>query len=284
MSAAAEPVVPPAPDHGTPAGQATDTRVPQATSLVRDVVTVLVRELRPVLRDPISLAFSLLQPLLLLVFIGPLLGGTVGGAAAVDGSTLQWFVPGVLVMLGIFGTANVGWALLSEAQTGAHERMLVTPLRRSSLIIGRALKELAPIVVQALIIVVLVVPFGFRVHTAGALTGLAILGVLGVGIGALSYTLGVLSKDRDWLFWGVTQTLTFPALILSGLLLPLDAAPGWMQAAARANPLYYVVTAERALFAGDFPVPEVPVGAAAAVASALVGLAVGARVMRRISI
>jgi ABC-2 type transport system permease protein len=95
-------------------------------------------------------------------------------------------VPGVLVMIGVFGTANVGWTLLTEMQTGAHERMLVSPLRRSSLIIGRALKEMAPTVVQALVIIGLVVPFGFRLHVAGALTGLAMLGVLGVGIGALS--------------------------------------------------------------------------------------------------
>ena len=257
--------------------------MPARTRFLQDVGTVMIRELRPVLRDPFSLIFSLLQPLILLGFFAPLLGGVGGDGAAVGGSTLQWFVPGVLVMIGVFGTANVGWTLLTEMQTGAHERMLVSPLRRSSLIIGRALKEMAPTVVQALVIIALVVPFGFRLHVAGALTGLAMLGVLGVGIGALSYTLAIVSRSRDWIFWAVTQTLTFPVLILSGLLLPLDAAPGWMQAAARVNPLYYVVTAERALFAGGFPVLDVAIGAAAAFASAVLGLLLGARVMRHAS-
>jgi ABC-2 type transport system permease protein len=256
--------------------------VPAGTGFLEDIATVMLRELRPVLHDPLSLAFSLLQPLIFLGFFAPLLGGVSGGAA-VDGSTLQWFVPGVLVMIGVFGTANVGWSLLTEMQTGSHERMLVSPLRRSSLIIGRALKELAPIVVQGVIIIALVIPFGFRLHLAGAVTGLALLGLLGIGIGALSYTLAILSKDRDWLFWGVTQTLTFPVLILSGLLLPLDAAPGWMRAAATVNPMYYVVTAERALFAGQFPMVDVALGAGAALAAAVLGLMVGARVMRRAS-
>jgi ABC-2 type transport system permease protein len=267
----------------TVAQSAANPTLPARTRFLQDVGTVMIRELRPTLRDPFSLIFSLLQPLILLGFFGPLLGGVGGDGAAVDGSTLQWFVPGVLVMIGVFGTANVGWSLLTEMQTGAHERMLVSPLRRSSLIIGRALKEMAPIVVQAVIIITLVVPFGFRLHVAGAFTGLAILGLLGVGIGALSYTLAILSKSRDWIFWGVTQTLTFPVLILSGLLLPLDAAPGWMRAAARVNPMYYVVTAERALFAGEFPAFDVTVGAAAAFASALLGLVLGARVMRHAS-
>ena len=267
--------------HATAAPFADSPALSARTGFLEDIGTVMVRELRPLLRDPFSLIFSLLQPLILLGFFGPLLGGVAGDGAAVGGSTLQWFVPGVLVMIGVFGTASVGWSLLTEMQTGSHERMLVSPLRRSSLIIGRALKEMAPIVVQALIIIALVIPFGFRLHVAGALTGLAILGLLGVGIGALSYTLAILSKSRDWIFWGVTQTLTFPVLILSGLLLPLDAAPGWMRAAARVNPMYYVVTAERALFAGRFPLLEVTVGAGAAFASALLGLLLGARVMRR---
>jgi ABC-2 type transport system permease protein len=202
--------------------------IPPGTSFATDVRTVLERELRPALRDPFTLAFSLLQPLVLLAFFLPLLDGMGFGA-----SPLAWFVPGVLVMTSLFGTLGAGYALLMEAQTGAHERMLVTPLRRSSLIVGRALKELVPAVAQGLVIIAVTVPFGFRPHPVGALLGLAILGLLGIGVGALSYTLAVVAKGRDWVFWGLTQSLPFPLLILSGLLLPLDTAPGWMQVAAR---------------------------------------------------
>jgi ABC-2 type transport system permease protein len=247
------------------------------TSFAADVRTVLERELRPALRDPFTLAFSLLQPLILLAFFLPLLDGL--GA----GGSLAWFVPGTLVMTSLFGTLGAGYALLMEAQTGAHERMLVTPLRRSSLIVGRALKELAPAVAQAVVIIALTVPFGFRPHPAGALLGLAILGLLGIGVGALSYTLAAVAKGRDWVFWGLTQSLPFPLLILSGLLLPLDAAPRWMRLAAQWNPLAYVVTAERALFAGDFPVGDVVAAVAAALATVAIGLALGIRAMRHAS-
>ena len=81
--------------------------------------------------------------------------------------------------------------------------------------------------------------------------GLALLAVFGVGLGSLSYTLALKTKDREWLFWGVQQTLIFPLLILSGMLLPLDAAPAWMRAVSTVNPINWVVQAERALFAGD---------------------------------
>ncbi|BDZ55582.1 hypothetical protein GCM10025870_26550 [Agromyces marinus] len=79
------------------------------------------------------------------------------------------------------------------------------------------------------------------------------------------------------------QSLIFPLLILSGMLLPLDAGPEWMRAIAAVNPVNWVVQAERALFAGDFGAIEIAWGWVAALAVAVVGLWVGIRAMRRSS-
>jgi len=248
------------------------------TTPARDTWNVAVRELRPVVRDPFSLIFSLLQPIVFLGLFGPLL---VGGSDQPAGETLQWFVPGVLVMIALFGVGVTGSNLLFEMQTGSHERTLVAPLSRSSLLIGRALKEMVPIIVQAAVIALVTIPFGFTVNLAGMLVGLVLLSLFGLGFGALSYTLALASRNRDWLFWGVQQATIFPLMILSGLLLPLDNGPEWMRVAAALNPVRYVVDAERALFAGDFGSPSVLWGFAAAGILAVVGLAVGIRAMKR---
>ena len=100
-------------------------------------------------------------------------------------------------------------------------------------------------------------PFGFQLHPLGVVVGLLILGTFGVGLGALSHSLAMAVKRQEYLFWLVQQTLLFPLLLLSGILLPLDFAPGWLQALSRLNPLTYVVEAERALFAGDFGEPSI---------------------------
>ncbi len=84
------------------------------------------------------------------------------------------------------------------------------------------------------------------------LLGLVLLAVFGLGFGALSYALALASRAKDWMFWAVQQGTLFPLMILSGMLLPLEGGPEWMQVAARFNPISYVVSAERALFAGDF--------------------------------
>lgn len=254
------------------------------SKFLTDTQSVFIREILLLLRDPFSLVFSLLQPLIFLGLFGPLLMGAVGGGtgeAALGGeSVLQWFVPGVIVMICLFGTSMTGSNLLYELMTGSYERILATPLDRSAILVGRALKEFAPLVVQGLIIVVVCVPFGFRLYPVHVLAGLLLLGVFGVGLGALSYALGLASKGREWVFWTVQQTLLFPLLILSGMMLPLEAGPGWMQVAAQFNPLTYIVEAERTLLAGSFADPAVLWGAVAAVLTAVLGVAVGIRKVR----
>ncbi|MGC5222470.1 ABC transporter permease [Micromonospora sp. DT81.3] len=246
----------------------------------RDTWNVLTRELKPVARDPFTLIFSLLQPLVFLGLFAPLLIGQSGQPA---GETLQWFVPGVLVMIVLFGTGATGSNLQYEMMTGSHERTLVAPLARSSLLVGRALKEIAPIVIQALIIVLIAWPFGFTINVPGLIIGLALLAVFGVGLGALSYSLALATKDREWLFWGVQQTLIFPLLILSGMLLPLDEGPAWMRVVSAFNPVNWVVQAERALLAGDLGDITVLWGWMAALILAAIGLIVGVRSIRRSS-
>jgi len=252
---------------------------PRPSNLARDVGIVMLRELRPVLHDPFSLIFGMIQPLVFLALFGPLLAGSVG--AAIGGDVWGWFVPAILVMTALFGTSTTGANLLFELQTGAHERMLVTPLPRSSLLVGRALKEMVPLTGQAVVIVAVMLPFGLRVDALGVLAGLVVLAVFGVGLGSLSYALAVAVRKQEWMFWAVQQTLLFPLMILSGMLLPLETGPAWMRVAAEFNPLAHVVAAERALFAGEFVSGAVLAGALSAAATAAVGLVVGIRVMQR---
>lgn len=269
----------------TPADLSADRAVtrpePAAVPWLRATRLVMVRELRPVVRDPFSVMFGLIQPLVFLGLFGPLLAGSLRASGAFDDGVWQWFVPSILLMTTLFGTSATGSNLQFEMQTGAHERLLVTPLPRSAQLVGRALKEMVPLTAQATIIVVVMLPFGFRLHLAGALVGLVLLAVLGVGLGSLSYALAIAVRKVEWMFWMVQQTVLFPLLILSGLLLPLDSGPSWMRAAARANPLAYVVEAERALFAGELASSTVAWGALAAVATAAVGLLVGIRTIVR---
>jgi ABC-2 type transport system permease protein len=247
-------------------------------NVISNTGTVFAREITPSLRNPLGLAFTMTQPLIFLLLFGPLLSGTPGVG---EGSPWQWFVPGILVMLALFGTGGTGYLLLIEMASGSLERMLVTPLSRAAMMIGRNLKEVVTLLAQAVLIVVALLPFGFRLHPLGALTGLLILAVFGLGLGGLTFALAIAAKRREEIFHGVQQLVLFPLLLLSGVLMPMDAAPPWMSVLSQANPVTYIVEAERALFAGDLSSESVLYGVIAAVATAVVGLALGTRAMRR---
>src|SRR5690625_5017613 len=159
-----------------------------------DLRAVFTREVLTVLRDPFTLIFSLLQPLVFLGLFAPLLTGAVGifgGIAGSTAQTLQWFVPGVIVMIALFGTMMSGSNLLYEMMTGSYERVLATPLSRSAILTGRSLKEFAPLVAQGLLIVLLCLPFGFNLYPLHLVAGLVVLGVCVAGVGACSITLAL---------------------------------------------------------------------------------------------
>ncbi|MFW5416604.1 ABC transporter permease [Nocardiopsis sp. CNT-189] len=256
---------------------------PAGAGFARDVATVFEREIRPSLREPLGLILSLGQPLLLLFFFGPLLGGAQGMGAPGGGaeSSWQWFVPGVLVMLCLFGPMMSGYNLLTELLTGSMERMLVSPIDRSAMLVGRTLKEFAVLLAQAVLIIALAVPLGFRLHPPGILAGLLLLGVFGIGLGAFSFFLAMKSTPSGELFYGVTQLALFPLMLLSGVLLPMDFGPRWLQVVALANPVSHITDGVRALFSGAYTDPSVLWGFLAAGAIAAAGLLLGNRAIRK---
>ncbi|NJP98076.1 ABC transporter permease [Nonomuraea sp. FMUSA5-5] len=244
------------------------------TTFLRDTTTVFSREIRPSLRNPAGLLFDMGQPLLFLFLFGSLLDGAVG-------SSWQWFVPGILVMMCLTGPMSAGYTLLVELIGGAMERLMVTPLNRTAMLVGKSVKAMLTLLVQAVLIIVLALPLGFELHLAGVLGALAQLVVFSVGLGALSFVLAIRSAPGGTLFYVVSQSIMFPLLLLSGVLLPLETAPGWLRALGQVNPVTYIVDAQRALFAGDLANPSVLYGTAAACAVAAIGLYLGNRAMRR---
>ncbi len=269
------------PDHVHPSSAATATApgVAAATDTPHsgfwaDTFNVMNRELKPVWREPMSVIFAMIQPLVFLGLFAPLLPQMASGSA------LQWFVPGIVAMTCLMGASFTGSNLMEEMQSGSHERQLVSPLGRSSLLVGRALKEAVPMLMQVAIIVAVVTPFSFELHLGGVLLGAALLGVFSIGVGALSFALALASKGADWMFWTIQQTLLFPTLLTAGVLLPIDGAPRWLEIVSALNPMTYVVDAVRALFDGTFPVTVVAQGFGGAAAVAALGLVVGVRAMR----
>lgn len=241
----------------------------------RETWLVFVRSVRPTLRNPRSVLVGMSMSLLYLVLFGPLLR-SFGSA----GNTWEWFVPGMMAQTALFGTAYAGFALIPEIRSGSLERMLVSPVSRGALLLGRVIGDVLRLVVQALLLALLAMAFGFRVGAGPLLLGLALLAVLGVSIGAASYALA-LKVRQEYAFAPILSMSVMPLMLLSGVLLPMTIAPAWLYGLSRANPLSYVVDAERAFVTGQWSAVAVWLGPLLAVLLAVLAIGWGVRTFRR---
>jgi ABC-2 type transport system permease protein len=229
-----------------------------------ETLVIFQRQLRILLRNPVWVFFGLTQPILYLALFGPLLKNVSGGGLGGD-AAWRIFVPGLLLQLAIFGAGFAGFGIIQELREGVIDRQRVTPARRTSLILGRTLSNMAVIGVQGIILVLVALPFGLKPSWGGIASSLILICLLALGISAASYAMGLILKDED-AFAPFIQSVSLPLLLLSGVLLPMSLAPAWLRHTSQANPLTYVVDASRAMFRGDFGDRHVWIGALVTVA------------------
>jgi ABC-2 type transport system permease protein len=218
--------------------------------MLTETWVVFARQMKQQLRNPVWVFFGLTQPILYLVLFGPLLTNIEGGGLGGENS---WnvFVPGLLLQLVIFGAGFAGFGIIQELREGVVDRQRVTPARRVSLIMGRTVTNVVTIGVQAVILVVVAIPFGLDPSWSGVAVSILIVCLLSIGLAAASYAMGLIMQDEDS-FAPFVQGVSLPLLLLSGVLLPMTLAPTWLRNLSELNPLTYVIDGVRDLFVGDF--------------------------------
>lgn len=227
--------------------------------LLRDTWLVFGRYFGIFIHNPVWVFVGVLQPVLYLLLFAPLLKPLAAMRGFPPGGAYNVFVPGLLVQLGMFGAAGVGFSLISELRMGVIERLRVTPVSRVSLLFGRALRDMLAIVVQSLILVLIALPFGLSINPIGVVVVLALIGLIGLLTASIAYAVALAVKSEDS-YAPIVFTATLPILLLSGVLLPMTIAPQWLQNLAHANPLLYAVDAARAIFLGHLGDPSVAKG------------------------
>ena len=247
--------------------------------LMRDTWLIFRRSLVLTLRQPVWIVFGMMVPVLYLVLFGPLLEGAMQSAGT-GTSAFNWFVPGLIIQIAIFGTAFGGFGLIAEVRSGVVERMRVTPMSRASMLLGRSLRDVVILMVQATIMIVLAIPFGLQIDPQSIIAMLGLLLLIGLSVAPLSYAGALYLKTED-AFAPVVNAIALPLLLLSGILLPMALAPDWLQFLSTINPLTHAVDAARALFNGDWGNPDVAVGVGISAIFAIFAVWVGSRSFSR---
>jgi ABC-2 type transport system permease protein len=219
--------------------------------LTRDTWLILQRQLTLMVRTPIWIVFGIAQPITYLLLFTPFLKPALASMGATSyADAYRIYVPGLLVVLCLYGGMFTGFGLLAELRAGIIERARVTPVSRSALLLGRALRDVVSLLAQAVIITLAALPFGLKVGLGNLLLAYLLLALIALMSTAISYDVTLLVRNEAAL-GPIINTVAQPVALLAGVLLPLALAPVWMQHVAAWNPFSWATNGMRALFNGD---------------------------------
>ncbi len=222
-------------------------RVPERSwrSEARAMRIVWRRDLIRFATDRMRIATMLVQPLLFLFVLGA--GLQTLAAASTGGVELKTFIfPGILCMALVFSAMFNAISLVMDRELGFLREMLVAPVRRSSIVVGKCLGGATVASLQGAILLALAgfvdVPYD-PVLLLG-LFGLMLL--IAFAVTAFGVMVAVRVKQIQT-FTTVMQMLVMPLFFLSGALYPVAGLPAWLRVLTRLNPLTYAVDAMRRL-------------------------------------
>jgi ABC-2 type transport system permease protein len=179
------------------------------------------------------------QPLLFLFVLGTGLGAlTKGATGSIDLTTFMF--PGVLATSSIFTAMFSAVSIVWDREFGFLREMLVAPVRRSMIVLGKAIAGALVATVQAVVVLVLAPVVDVPLSPLLAITLLAEVFLLSFTLTA--FGLAVVSRiTQVQAVMGVMQVLVMPLSFLSGALYPLSGLPTWLEAVTKLNPLTYAV-------------------------------------------
>ena len=196
------------------------------------------------------------MPFFFLVFLGIGINSTLQIGGPLEGvSYLDFLMPGVIAMTLLFSSMFAGISVLWDRQFGFLKEILVAPVRRSSIVIGKVLSGMTTGTIQAFIILGISLLIGVQITSlVGVL--IAVIFILLISMSFVSLGLAFASRMQDMQgFQLIMNFLIMPIWMLSGAFFPLMGVPSWLLALSQINPLTYGVDGLRAslIGIGQFP-------------------------------
>ena len=239
-----------APTAGTPPPERPDivrVHVPERTlaSELRAIKIVWKRELIRFRSDKLRIVTALIQPLLFLFILGS--GLQQLSSASTHGINLKTFIyPGILcisvMFTAMFSAASIVW----DREFGFLREMMVAPIRRSSIVVGKVLGGATVASLQGVIIICLAGLVNVPYNAVLILEIFALQLLLAFSITAFGVMVAVRIKQMQ-AFMGVMQMIVMPMFFISGALFPVAGLPGWLSVLNRLDPLTYAVDPMRKL-------------------------------------
>ncbi len=232
----------------------------EATKLIDPlpIYTMWLREMKRFLRVKGRLVSSILMPFLFLAFLGlPLSSISAVGIEGIPAGMnyLDFLAPGIVGMTLLFTATMSGVSVVWDKEFGFLKEVLVAPVNRFSIILGRSLGGMTTAIIQALIIMAIAIAMGV---TISSISGFFLSIVFMILTCATFTGFGLILATRlgsTEAFMAIMPLVVFPIFFLSGALFPLDSMPAGIRYIMYVDPLTYGVDGLRGSLVGAAAFP-----------------------------
>jgi len=215
---------------------------------IRAVWVVAYREMLRFIADRSRLVSSFAFPLMFLVVFGAGFSRIVGNISG-DVDFIQFIYPGIIAMTVVMSSLFAGISIVWDREFGFLKELLVAPLNRSGIVLGKAVGGSATALGQGIVMLVLAPILGVSLTPLLVVKLIPMVLVLSLSLSGLGILVATRMRSQQG-FQVVVQLMIFPLIFLSGVFFPVDNVPTWMEVIAKVNPLSYGVDAIRQIFLG----------------------------------
>ena len=218
---------------------------------LRGVYTIWYRDLLRFWHDRVRMVGSIAFPLLFLAVFGAGLSNRMGSLGPGVDFT-QFIFPGVIGMTVLMSSFMAGMSVVWDREFGFLKEVLVAPISRASVAVGKMCGSATVALLQGIIILSFAPLIGVSIPPLTVLALLLLMLLLAASMGSMGVLLASRIKSMQ-AFQAVMQMLMFPMMFLSGVFFPVDGLPSWMNVLVKINPATYGITPIRQVMLAATP-------------------------------
>lgn len=214
----------------------------------RAIWVVAYRELLRFVQERSRIFSSFAMPLLFLVIFGAGFNRIIGTLTpGID--FVQFMYPGIIAMTVLMNSVMSGLSVVWDREFGFLKEILVAPLGRTGIVLGKAIGTAVVSVGQGIVMLVLAPVLGVTLTPLLVLKLIPVLILISVSLSGLGVLIASRMRSQQG-FHLIVQLIIFPLIFLSGVFFPVNNVPGWMEVISKIDPLTYGVDAIRQIFLG----------------------------------
>jgi ABC-2 type transport system permease protein len=214
----------------------------------RGTWVVAYRELLRFFGERSRMLSSFAMPLLFLVIFGAGFTRSIG-ALAPGVNFIQFMFPGIIAMNVLTSSLFAGISVVWDREYGFLKEILVAPIGRTGIVLGKAIGGTIVALIQSLMLLVLAPILGVRLSPAIVASMVPLVVILSLGLSGLGILIASFMRSQQG-FQILIQILIFPLIFMAGVFFPINNVPTWLEVISKVNPLTYGVDAIRQVFLG----------------------------------